>query len=345
MGVRLKEGVGSVVRLAEFGMIAGHDQRPHREADRDPQERREDAGDRADQEDLLELADLLVHHQLGDDVGLSAGADDEQEVVGQRPHDAEGAPGTDRLGIVVHQRHRAAGEPAVDGIDGRDDHQHAGDGHHRALDDIGVDTGDDAAGHAVEDEDGDGDRHRGAEAHVRHAVDVVQDLLQDDGHRHDLRGEVADDAENDRHRGQESGDLALVAECHGVGQRHRLVHLGEDAQPLRHEEEGEATRHRAADDHPHRRHALAVDETGAADEAEAGERAREEREGGDDDPEFAAGHEEVLGRLRASERPDADADAQREVDEEAGQDDGVATLFHQPPPARAGSLPPASSSF
>ena len=71
-----------------------------------------------------------------------------------------------------------------------------------------------------------------------------------------------------------------------------------------------------------------VDEPWAADEAEAGERAGEQGERGDDDAEFAARHEEVLRRLRPPERPDADADAEGEVDEQAGQDDRVAALLH-----------------
>ncbi len=126
---------------------------------------------------------------------------------------------------------------------------------HPALDHVGVNGSDDAAGDAVKDE------HRRRNGDARHEPDVgedrgsVQNTLQDHRHGENLGGKVSHHSEEDREGGEETRGLAVVANRHRVGQRDRVEDPGKKPQPFAHQEVDDGVSRDAGHDHPHRAHA------------------------------------------------------------------------------------------
>ena len=193
--------------------------------------------------------------------------------------------------------------------------------HQGALEDVRVDAGHHAAGDAVEEEDGEAEPHPDRQADAEHRSGERP-------HRQQLGAEVADGADQDRHRRRARGLAAAIAGEHGVGDRIDLAHLGEQAQALgeRPGEEGRGEADRQVDEQ--RREPHPVGQPGPAQKHEAAERRRHGGEPGDHHAEPLAGHPEVAGAAGAAQGPDAQPKADREIEERRGDDQRAAEGRH-----------------
>ncbi len=247
------------------------------------------------------------------------------------PESRRGGDAVHHLAEAAPRRHRA------------DEHRDRRQDHQGALEDVGVDAGHHPAGDAVEKEDGEAEAHRGRQAQAQHRREQRP-------HRQELRPEIADRADQDRHRRRSRGRPAAIAGQHGVRDRVDLPHLGEQAQPLgeRPGQQGGREADRQVDEQ--RRQADPVGQSRAAEEDEAAERRRHGGEAGHHHPQPLARHPEVVRAPRAAQRPDPEPQADREVDQRRDDDQraiedrhlsslpsaAAAPVRDPPPAARAG---------
>ncbi len=183
MGVVLEKlGSGRVGR-GELGMIAGDDQSAHHQTDADPEQSGDGVAADGDQRDPAVVPEPLDHHRLGHDVRLAGRPDGKHEEPGEASDHAHRAPRAHRLGIVPHQDGRGRGGTAFEDRQRAEKDQHAGDHHDHALDDVGVDGSDDAAGDTVEDEHRAREHDAGDQAGSGEPFGRGQDALEHRTHR------------------------------------------------------------------------------------------------------------------------------------------------------------------
>ena len=211
---------------------------------------------------------------------------------------------------------------------GRHQHQQGRNHHDAALNHVGIDRSDDAAGDAVEHQDRERHGHAGFQAQAADRS-IGDDVLQNGGHGQDLGPQVAHHTQQDGEGGQQAGEPAVVAGGHHVRQRHRLFQLGQQADTLPQQVEGDAGAHGGADHHPQGAHSHVVDQPRAAHEAEPAHDAGKDGETGDDDPQVAAGHEEVRAGAGPPKRPQPHRHADSHVENHREQDGDAPVRFHQ----------------
>ena len=150
---------------------------------------------------------------------------------------------------------------------------------------------------------------------------VVQHVAQHRCHGQNLRTQVADDAEENRHRREQARLLAAVAGRHRIRQGDGVAQLRHHAQPGGQQVERATEGEWGDDGHPGRAQPHAIDQPRSADEAESAHLAGEDRQAGHEDAEVPARHEEVARRGGAPQRPDPDPDADREIGGDAQERD------------------------
>ena len=168
----------------------------HDQADADPEQGRDHVRPERYRQDAASVFHAPAHHHLRDDVRLTGEAKAKYEVPGQRVHHSRRAPGRHRLRIVGHDRLAHPGEAAIDRHDRGQQNEHRGEHHHEALDQVGVDRSDDAAGDAVEHQ------HRTRKGDAGLDADTAsqrapQNVLKNCGHRQNLGRQIAHHPEQD----------------------------------------------------------------------------------------------------------------------------------------------------
>ena len=251
-----------------------------------------------------------------------------EEIPGEAPQHAHRPPGADGFGVVGANGQRHAGKAVRYGGGGRHQHQQGRNHHDEALNDVCVDRSDDAAGDAVEHQDRERYGHAGFQAQPADRS-IGDDVLQDGGHGQNLGPQVAHHTQQDGEGGQQAGEPAVVAGGHHVRQRHRLFQLGQQADALPQQVEGDAGAHGGADHHPQGAHSHVVDQTRTAHEAEPAHDAGKDGETGDDDPQVPAGHEEVRAGSGPPKGPQTHRDADSHVDHYREQDGDAPVRVHQ----------------
>ena len=217
-----------------------------------------------------------------------------------------------------HVAHAAAG------IQRQEEHHDRRHYHHRALHHVGVDAGDHAAGHRIGGDDGHTHDHAGGQ------VDL-EDARKDVTHGQRLGGQIADHAEQDRHRRQPAGGVGVVARVDSIRHGHHRPHHRQQAHALGEHVPGQREAHRRRESQHQGAEAELELDARPADEQEAGDGTGHGRQSDRPDADAAAGNKIVFRGLGAACGPEADDQHQAKVDACDGDDGGI----HEPIPLRS----------
>ena len=305
-----------VVGPCERRDLPTQDQGLHRDADADEEQLREEHAHRHEERVPAEAAHVLQHVVLVRDVRLAERTDGEDEEEGECHHRPTRPPGAEQ-GRVGRLDRARDGRESAPGVEGEDEDDRRRDRHQHSLEDVGVDAGEDPAAGGVGEGDG------GADPDPRREADA-EDRVDDDAECEHVRGDVADDADEDRDRTESLCRRGPVPRADGVGHGDELPHLTEQAHPLAEDEGAHRVRDGRREDDEDGRHPDRVDESGTADEGEATECGGHggEREGDESDP--PARDEEVVGRPGAARGPESDRGHHDEVHDADADDHGLA---------------------